>query len=106
MNFLPFVYQEKNNSNVNKLIVYDICNNEPTEFLAMSPPDEQKEYLYENENGYNKFMICRSSEVYEQLIGKGLISKQTMSKAKFQVFTLYSEKIGRLHCEEFIITHD
>ena len=40
MNFLPFVYQEKNNSNVNKLIVYDICNNEPTEFLAMSPPDE------------------------------------------------------------------
>lgn len=29
-----------------------------------------------------------------------------MSKVKYQVFTLYSEKVGWLHCEEFIISHD
>lgn len=28
ISFLPFIYQEKNNRDRNKFIVYDICNNE------------------------------------------------------------------------------
>ena len=65
INFLPFIYQEKNNSDLNKFIVFDICNNEPTECLSMNPSEKQKDYVYENENGYNKFLICRSSDMYE-----------------------------------------
>ena len=53
ISFLPFVYQEKNNSDKNKFIVYDICKDEALERLAMSPPEKEKEYIYENENGYN-----------------------------------------------------
>lgn len=31
----------------------------------MNPYDKEKDYLYEDANGYNKFMICRSSDLYE-----------------------------------------
>jgi len=65
MNFLPFIYQEKNNNDANKFIVYDICNNCLMECLSLNPPDIEKGYIYENENGYNKFLITRSSEVHQ-----------------------------------------
>lgn len=109
MNFIPFIYQEKNNSILNKLIVYDICNNDASNILTMNPFEKQKDYLYENENGYNKFLLCRSSDMYEQPVQGKLLDNQKNrihSKVKYQVFALYSEKIGRLHCEEFIISHD
>ena len=93
---------------MNKFIVFDICNNAATEFLSMNPSEKQKDYVYENENGYNKFLICRSSDMYEQPTGSRTPAGQSSiySKAKYSVFTLYSEKIGRMHCEEFIISHD
>lgn len=75
MNFLPFIYQEKNNSILNKLIVYDICNNNASQTLSMNPFEKQEDYLYENENGYNKFILCRSSDMYEQPVqGKLLVN--------------------------------
>lgn len=109
MNFIPFIYQEKNNSILNKLIVFDICNNKPTAFMSVNPYQSSQDYLYENDNGYNKFMICRSSDMYEQQASSKILTtsqSSVHSKVKFQVFTLYSEKIGRLQCEEFIISHD
>lgn len=99
MNFIPFIYQEKNNSILNKLIVFDICNNKPTAFMSVNPYQSSQDYLYENDNGYNKFMICRSSDMYEQQASSKILTtsqSSVHSKVKFQVFTLYSEKIGRL----------
>jgi hypothetical protein len=74
INFLPFIYQEKNNSNMNKFIVYDILNNKPTQFLSMNPYENERDYLYENENGYNKFMLSRCSDMYEQQVDKKMLS--------------------------------
>lgn len=65
LNFIPFIYQERNSSE-NKFILFDITKSEATEIISIQPSPNNREFLYEDENGYNSFMICRSSDVFEE----------------------------------------
>lgn len=87
---------------MNKLIVYDIIANEPSEIISINPSLKSFDTIYEDENGYNKFLICRTSDVEEKpTFGGGIYQK-----ARYQLLTLYSEKVGRIQLEEFLISHD
>lgn len=63
LNFIPFIYQERLNGKSNMFVVFDIIQNRATQMISISPSLANLEYLYEDENGYNMFMLARSSEV-------------------------------------------
>ena len=46
-------------------IVFDIAHNKATEIINVSPSQCNLEYLYEDENGCNMFMLVRTSELEE-----------------------------------------
>ena len=61
--------------------------------------------MYEDEQGYKKFMLCRTSALSEELKGVTLF-EGVIQRAKYQFFTLYQEKVGRIMCEEFLVVHE
>lgn len=65
INFVPIIYQEKQQVRFNSIMVFDIQQNNFTEILSIAPSPENADQLYEDANCFNKFMICRTSDVYE-----------------------------------------
>lgn len=68
VDFITFVYQEKHNQENNMLLVFDICKFSVIETLQLSLPEKQKKYLFEDTNGYNKFILCRGPKIEENNI--------------------------------------
>ena len=58
--------------------------------------------MYEDDRGYNHFMICRTSDIFEG----DMTRKGSFQSARYQIFMLYTEKIGRFFNEEFLIRAD
>jgi len=92
------------------MIVFDIEENiggelgHPEHYSINASPSSTN-FLYEDEDGYNCFWISRTSQI--ELIEPGLAHQQnTIQRARFQIFTLYNEKIGIIMGEEFLIQKD
>jgi|TARA_B110000285_G_scaffold200246_1_gene234007 hypothetical protein len=70
------------------------------------------QYLYENDSGWNKLQLCRTSDVYERNAFEwyssrgGLPRDMKLQKAKFQVFTLYNEKLGAITAQEYLVSYE
>jgi hypothetical protein len=68
------------------------------------------QYIYEDDNGYNVFQLCRTSDIIEEDIFKwyskrgGLPRDMKKQTAKYQVFSLSKEKLGIIHGLEFLIS--
>jgi len=62
--------------------------------------------LFEDEDGYNTFLITRTSDIdYNENPLVAHLHKN-IQKARYQIFTLYSEKVGRIQGEEFLVQKD
>jgi hypothetical protein len=59
------VYQEKQQVKFNSIMVYDILRDTFSEILSIAPSRENAGQLYEDVNCFNRFMMCRTSDVYE-----------------------------------------
>ena len=64
INFIPFIYQEKNNLENNKFIIYDIAKNSFEASEPINPSQKRRPYLYEDDDQFNVFVICRTSDIY------------------------------------------
>jgi len=64
-NYIPFIYQERLSGTTSMIIVFDILQNRATEIISISPSQANLDYIYEDENGCNTFMLCRTSELHE-----------------------------------------
>ena len=108
INFIPFIYQERYSMLTNKLIVYDIYTQQIDGSESINPSQSNKKYLHMDKFGFNNFSISRTTDINEEQDenaksnGKLLKVKQ---QAKYQIFTLYTEKLGRYSCQEYIISH-
>lgn len=106
VNFIPFVYQDKSIDN-NNFLIYDILENRLSSPACINPARRSLKYIYEDEQGYNCFSLCRTSDVNEEESKvrpkRSGIKRQT---AKYQLFMLFSEKVGIIEGQEFLITHD
>ena len=49
MNFVPFIYQEPQNIENNKLLIFDIIYNEIPVSLSCNPSQKNQKYLYEDD---------------------------------------------------------
>ena len=49
------------------LITFDILQNKVTDIISISPSQANSAYIYEDDNGCNKFMLCRSLELQEEV---------------------------------------
>ena len=65
VNFIPFIYQESNNIENNKFIVFDIIKNQLQFTLSNNPGQSSLKHLYEDNRQFNVFAICQTSDVYE-----------------------------------------
>jgi hypothetical protein len=79
-----------------------------SEPVCINPSEESMECLHIDDQGYNCFSICKSSKVepddpYE---GIDLSHKIPKQNARYQVFALFSEKVGIISCDEFMISND
>lgn len=90
---------------------YDIFQNRLTEAISVSPARKSHEYVYTDDYGFNSFSLCRTSDVFEGTVEfKGLNTlgafntKLKEQMARYVVFYLYTEKLGRIHSEEFLVT--
>lgn len=73
-------------------------------YQFINPTPKGTDFISEDDEGYNRFMIVRSSQ-YEHV--PSLINKRNkIERARYQVFTIYSEKIGIFHGEEFLVERD
>lgn len=107
VNFIPFIYQDRSVEN-NTFLMYDILQESMSDPICINPPKKSLKYIYEDEQGYNCFSLCRTSDVNEEDT-KSLKKKFRGYKkqtSKYQLFTLLSEKVGIIMCDEFLITHD
>lgn len=66
INFVPVIYQEKQQVKFNSIMVFDIVENKFSQILSIAPSPENADQLYEDTNCFNKFMICRTSDVFEE----------------------------------------
>ena len=70
------------------------------------------QYMYENDAGFNKLQLCRTSDVFEKNAFEwysnrgGLPHDMKLQKAKYQVFTLFNEKLGAITAQEFLISYE
>jgi hypothetical protein len=62
-NFLPFIYQQKNNSNANNITVYDISKDKFSEQLSILPDKENMNFLYNDKHGFNGYIFCQTSDI-------------------------------------------
>ena len=95
VNFIPFIYQDRTLEN-NNFLIYDISENQMSKPVCVNPPKKSMKYIYEDEQGFNCFSLCRTSDINEQE-SKGRKKKHADQKrqtAKYQLFLLFSEKVG------------
>ena len=108
INFMSFIYQESQNTDRNSFINFDIFQQRMTPPINISPSNESKDYLYQDERGFNSFQLCRTSDIFEQvdsIKSFGQEKKLKKQMVRYAFFFLFSEKIGRLQGEEFLVTH-
>jgi hypothetical protein len=106
MDFFVFIYQERSNNDNNKLMVFDVNEFDKPEHYSINASPAGCDFIFEDEDGYNTFIMCRTSEIedFEKTIGgKNHFEQQ---RARYQIFTLYSEKVGRIQGEEFLVEKD
>jgi hypothetical protein len=65
VNFIPFIYQDRTTEN-NNFLIYDILTNTMNQPICINPPSKSLKYIYEDEQGYNCFSLCRTSDVNEE----------------------------------------
>jgi hypothetical protein len=73
-----------------------------SEPLCINPSEESLEHLFIDEQGYNCFSICKTSNVDTRQDSY----KRVRQKARYQIYALFSEKIGIIQCDEFYVSHD
>ena len=105
INFVPFIYQEYKTIRQNRMMIFDIYKGVIAEPDPINPSKVNQKYVYVDKQGFNCFSICRTSEILEERISDGSLLR-IRQQAKYQLQTLYTEKLGRIHCQEFLITHD
>ena len=89
---IPFIYQEHLNLTHNFMMMLDITGEEPRlkNFTHMNPSSEDFEHLFENEQGFNCFIMCRSSNWCKD-------------NYRLSVFSIYKEKLGKITCQEYLM---
>ena len=106
VDFFVFIYQEKSNNDNNKLIVFDISEFIQPEHYSINASPQSCDFLFEDEDGYNTFLITRTSDIDYNETPKLNHLHKNIQKARYQIFTLYSEKVGRIQGEEFLVQKD
>jgi len=107
VNFIPFIYQDKTLEN-NNFLIYDILENSISKSSCVNPPRKSMKYIYEDEQGYNCFSLCRTSDINEEesKVRRKKYGDYKKQTAKYQLFLLFSEKVGIIQTNEYLITHD
>ena len=107
INFIPFIYQHSHDSETNRLMIFDTYRNTIVCNQSVNPSPENVKYLYEDEQGYNTFYLSRTSDIFESEERKnweeGIGPNFKRQMAKYQVFSLYTEKVGRFDCKEILV---
>ena len=68
INFIPFLYQESQNLENNNFIIYDIGKQKFEVTVSNNPSLKSKYFLYEDNQQFNVFTICRTSDIYKDLV--------------------------------------
>lgn len=107
MDFFVFIYQERSDYENNKLMVFNVRDFDQPEHYSINPSPNSIDYIFEDEEGYNTFLMTRTSEIenFKWNIS-GSKSVSDIQRARYQIFTLYSEKVGRIQGEEFLVQID
>ena len=63
LDYFTFIYQEKSNNDNNKLMVFNIMEFDLPEHYSINATPAGCDFIFEDEEGYNTFMITRSSEI-------------------------------------------
>ena len=63
MDFFVFIYQEKSNNDNNKLIVFNVKEFDQPEHYSINASPAGCDFIFEDEDGYNTFMMTRTSEI-------------------------------------------
>ena len=100
INFIPLIYQESQNLETNKLLVYDIFKNTFEINQSCNPALNCQKYLYEDDQQFNVFVLCRTTDVFNDKDNH--VKRQ---RAKYQIFSFYTEKLGRFEAKEVLLTH-
>ena len=74
--------------------------------MSNNPNIKSQQYLYEDEQQFNVFSLCRTSDLYEDKIknSKG-IDYDVRQRIKYQIFTYYTEKLGYFEIYDILITY-
>jgi hypothetical protein len=83
INFIPFIYQDKTLDN-NKFLIFDIFENSLSTPVYINPTSKSQKYIYEDDEGYNCFSLCRTSDVNEE-----------ESKSKRRLFEGYKKQTAK-----------
>ena len=75
VNFIPFIYQDKSVNN-NNFLIYDIIQSDVKCCVSVNPPKKSLKYIYEDEQGFNVFSLCRTSDINEEEIKMKLKGKK------------------------------
>ena len=78
---IPFSFQVHQNHQSNRIIYYHIEKEELVNPIKINPSSKNVEHLYEDDEGYNCFTTCRSSN-YNKL-----------GEFRMSLFTIYKEKL-------------
>jgi len=63
INFIPMIYQHINNIDCNRLLIYDVIQEEFATPIHINPTFLNQKLMYTDESGYNCYSICRTSDV-------------------------------------------
>ena len=85
----------------NKFIIYDIAKNSFEAIEPINPSQQKRPYLYEDDDQFNVFVICRTSELFTDKNEK----REVRQRAKYQIYSFYEEKLGIFSVNEIIISH-
>ena len=109
---MAFIYQEYNNNEHNRMLVYDLIRAELATEIKINPI--YVDNLYNNFYGLNIFQICRTSDIIDissknatnnTHYGQQERKKKVDYKVNYQIFVLFVEKLGRFQFSEYEITH-
>jgi hypothetical protein len=98
---LAFIFQEQNNDESNFLLIYDIEKNDITRKIPINPRKGNMKYLHVDDYGYNSYKICRTAEITtEKDPNKSMFAtrERFIQRSKFQVFSIFSQRLGRILC--------
>jgi hypothetical protein len=63
--------------------------------ICINPSEESLDQLFVDDQGFNCFSICKTSEVdVENKSDDSYFKKTPLQRARYQVFVLFAEKVG------------